>query len=498
MSRIFATANRRFFATHIVVSLGGKFAASLPCGKDRRQHRPPERPHLERRDPRGRRPAGRSDHVLELPGVLPRRPHHPGRPLHGRRGEADRLLAPHAGADRTVGQRLDEEEGVGGTGTGERRDDVEQFLAGELGHLREGGEDLPGPLLLFPRNPPGEEEAGAPHPHLSRSVRHRADDAGALPQGGQESPGRNPRGDRDEELALRFARTDQAERLSHALRLHREDDRVALPQQVRHPRPGPAPRNAFRQPFPEPDEIRPALLGILRPRGDGHQPPQADAGKSRGGLDQRGQLLRDQPRLGFLPSEVHLQEDGDDLPGLGRPTGYFPEEREGVDRLDPREERDGLFHLVPLELPDQVPLGAREGADLSFRLLDVIFPEDGEPGLEGLSDALRRLGLSDRHQTDLLPFSPGSPRGLRDPVPDPRRALPDRFPGGHPLSAYRYQPGPSRETAMRSARRSIPTTRVMGSPTTLVYDPTIRSISRLPVPCAAYAPALSAASPVRR
>src|SRR3990170_7514824 len=252
MSRIFATANRRFFATNIVVSLGGKFAASLPRGEDRRQHRPPERPHLERRDPRGRRPAGRSDHVLELPGVLPHRPHHPGRPLHGSRGEADRLLAPHAGADRTVGQRLDEEEGVGGTGTGERRNDVEQFLAGELGHLPEGGEDLPGPLLLFPRNPPGEEEAGAPHPHLSRSVRHRADDAGALPQGGQKSPGRNPRGDRDEELALRFARTDLAEHLSHALRLHREDDRVAFPEEVRHP---------FRDGNAEP---MPKLLSPLR------------------------------------------------------------------------------------------------------------------------------------------------------------------------------------------------------------------------------------------
>src|SRR3990172_6802647 len=208
MSRIFATANRRFFATNIVVSLGGKFAASLPCGEARRQHRPPERPHLERRDPRGRRPAGRSDHVLELPGVLPRRPHHPARPLHGRRGEADRLLARHAGAGRPLGPRPDEEE---------------------------GGEDLAGTLLLFPRNPPGEEEAGAPHTHLGRSVRHRADDAGALPQGGQEGPGRHPRGDRDEELAFRFAPADLAEHLFHALRLHREDDRVALPEKVRHP-----------------------------------------------------------------------------------------------------------------------------------------------------------------------------------------------------------------------------------------------------------------------
>src|SRR3989304_121618 len=94
MSRIFATANRRFFATNIVVSLRGKFAASLPGGKARRQHRPPERPHLERRDPRGRRPAGRGDHVLELPGVLPRRPHHPGRPLHGRRGAETAGTAP--------------------------------------------------------------------------------------------------------------------------------------------------------------------------------------------------------------------------------------------------------------------------------------------------------------------------------------------------------------------------------------------------------------------
>src|SRR3972149_577399 len=235
MSRILATAKKRFFATNIVVSLPGQFAASLPGGEHRRQHRPPESTHLERRDPRGRRPSGGGDHVLQLPRVLPGLPHHAGCSLHGGRGKPDRLLPPRAGANRPVGERLDEKERVRGAGSGERRDNVEQFLAGELRHLPEGGEDLPGPLLLFPRNSSGEEEAGAPHAHLGRGIRHRADHACAFPQSGEEHLGRHPRGDRDKELSLNVARPDLAERLPHTLRLDREDDRVALPGEVRHP-----------------------------------------------------------------------------------------------------------------------------------------------------------------------------------------------------------------------------------------------------------------------
>src|SRR4030067_1148852 len=190
MSRILATANKKFFATNIVVSLLGQFAASLPCGEHRRQHRPPESAHLERRDPRGRRPSGGGTLVLQLPRVLPGPPPHAACSPHGGRAKPDRLLPPHAGADRPVGERLDEKERVRGAGSGEGRDNVEQFLARGI-------------------RPP-------------------------------------PRGDRDKELPLHVARPDLAERLPHALRLDREDDRVALPEEVRHP-----PRGRDAEPLAE-------------------------------------------------------------------------------------------------------------------------------------------------------------------------------------------------------------------------------------------------------
>src|SRR3990172_7233239 len=99
MSRIFATANRRFFATNIVVSLRGKFAASLPGGEDRRQHRPPERPHLQRRDPSGRRPAPRRGDNISVPPAPPPARARPPPPPAAEKGGGGGGGAPGGGGD---------------------------------------------------------------------------------------------------------------------------------------------------------------------------------------------------------------------------------------------------------------------------------------------------------------------------------------------------------------------------------------------------------------
>src|SRR5512139_1444374 len=135
MSRIFATANTRFLATSVPITLSSlrNFPAPLPRSVYRGHYRPPERARLEGGDSRHGRPPGRGHHVLELPGVPSRLAHHPPGPLDRGRGEAKSLLPAHPGADRAVRQRLDEEESEGGARPGQRGDHIQEFLAGELG-----------------------------------------------------------------------------------------------------------------------------------------------------------------------------------------------------------------------------------------------------------------------------------------------------------------------------------------------------------------------------
>src|SRR5512141_3336273 len=117
---IVASASTRFLATNIpfLPLSARKLAAPLPSGEHRVHHRRPEGPALQRGHTGGRRPAGGHYHVFELGGVLPRLTDHPRRSLQGR-GREERGLGPaHSRPPRAIRERLEEEERVGGAGTG--------------------------------------------------------------------------------------------------------------------------------------------------------------------------------------------------------------------------------------------------------------------------------------------------------------------------------------------------------------------------------------------
>ncbi len=59
-----------------------------------------------------------------------------------------------------------------------------------------------------------------------------------------------------------------------------------------------------------------------------------------------------------------------------------------------------------------------EGADLFGELLHPVFAEETMPCVVGLHDALRRMGLGDRHQGDLFGIAPSAPGGAGEALVD--------------------------------------------------------------------------------
>ncbi len=101
----------------------------------------------------------------------------------------------------------------------------------------------------------------------------------------------------------------------------------------------------------------------------------------------------------------------------------------------------------------------------------------------------------------------GGGLALRRVLPGPRPARPHAVPCGEGLVCCRVLPGSGRLVHLGAAPGSgnppsspaLPsasTTSHAGSPTTLEYDPSMRSTANAPTPWIAYAPALSSPSPV--
>src|SRR5512141_1565265 len=274
-------------------------------------------------------------------------------------------------------------------------------------------------------------------------------------------------------------------------------------RQLPERRAGDFPRQGVPQ-FPQPREVRPAPLGVGGVRRDRHEPLHPYPGEPGGIVENRAQIAGGGPRLGPPAAEIDLDQDPCRPPGHRGTARDLAEPPGGIRRLDPGEQGDRPADLVPLQTADQVPFGSGEPPDLLLRLLDVILSEHRQPRRVRLEDPRERLGLRHRDQPHRTGLPPRPSGGVRDPVPHPRRPFADRrtIVRSRPRGAHRappaqaYQAGPLRATRISRARASIATTRVIGRPTTFENDPAIRSISSIPAPCAAYAPALSSHSPV--
>jgi hypothetical protein len=78
----------------------------------------------------------------------------------------------------------------------------------------------------------------------------------------------------------------------------------------------------------------------------------------------------------------------------------------------PLENPDRRSGFVSLEMADQVAVcRVPYGCPLISGLLDPVFSEKGNPGIDRFPDTLYRDGFTDRHQLDIIP--PRTPRGFR-------------------------------------------------------------------------------------
>ena len=182
--------------------------------------------------------------------------------------------------------------------------------------------------------------------------------------------------------------------------------------------------------------------------------------------------------------EVHLQQHAELATELGGALFERGAQRSAVQAFDDVEIPRDVESLVALQPPDEVQAGQGESArreqraqlrELRAGLLHVVLPDVVETGGDRLRDARRRLPLRDADERDRLGSAARAPgRG--------RHAL-----------AHAGQPGRKRARERfahatpdaKPAARSSASVSSSGSPITFVSLPSIFSISRRPLPCAA-------------
>ena len=114
-------------------------------------------------------------------------------------------------------------------------------------------------------------------------------------------------------------------------------------------------------------------------------------------------ILREHPRLGLLPSAVHLHQHGHHLLKLGAPSVERPGQFDRVQRLDHVKQFRRHPSLVALKVPHHVPLcPGSQHRDHGLGLLDVVVPYHLDPSIDGLRHLLECASFGRCHQGHML------------------------------------------------------------------------------------------------
>ena len=104
-----------------------------------------------------------------------------------------------------------------------------------------------------------------------------------------------------------------------------------------------------------------------------------------------------------------------------------PRELGPIEGFDDVEQRDRFFHLIGLEMTDEMERGIWnlrfEQRPFVFRLLNAILPKLPVPGVEDLLDTGRFMGFGDRNQGYGIGSSPGTQRNFANTRANPRKIL---------------------------------------------------------------------------
>ena len=115
------------------------------------------------------------------------------------------------------------------------------------------------------------------------------------------------------------------------------------------------------------------------------------------------QVVQLPARFGLFVGDVDFEQDldrpaafgGFALDGLGQPRA--------VDRMDQRDERGDILHLVGLEVADHVPFDILGQQVVFFtQFLWAALAENTVPGIVGLADRPGGVGLRHGDQRDIL------------------------------------------------------------------------------------------------
>ena len=117
-----------------------------------------------------------------------------------------------------------------------------------------------------------------------------------------------------------------------------------------------------------------------------------------------GKLVGRKAGLIFLRSDVHLEQNVLRDAQCGGTPVYLLRKRNAVDRVDELHLADDVFHLVFLQMTDEMqraavicPLG-----ELLLKLLHTVFPADIHSGGDGLTHTGSIVHLRCRNELDLL------------------------------------------------------------------------------------------------
>ena len=179
--------------------------------------------------------------------------------------------------------------------------------------------------------------------------------------------------------------------------------------------------------FVHPLKIPLRLQRSFAPGRNAHQSPHPQGGKTGHLLQQAPKGLLLHSGLGFLPTDVHLQEDVQGNAQPRRPPLELLGQAEAVHRLDAGHLVQNLPHLVGLEGADEVDALRAEGVAcrLFQKLLGPVLPKEAHPLLPGNVDQLRWHRFGHRHQLHRLRFPAGGAGGLRQALPNLPEVGPD-------------------------------------------------------------------------
>ena len=153
-------------------------------------------------------------------------------------------------------------------------------------------------------------------------------------------------------------------------------------------------------------------------RRDGHEAVNFELLQRINLLEFRQQSLRRITKLAGFARNVHFEEDGHGLGGLGGAFIDFRCQRQTVHALDHGEEMDGVAAFVGLQVADHMPAQlAGALADFDFGFLHAIFAEESNTEVGGGADGFGRLAFADGLEGDGFGQATGALAGSGEALP---------------------------------------------------------------------------------